>query len=260
MKYPIAETNPRRQELLADFLNPLTLRSLEDISLPEGATILDLGCGRGETSLLLAARFPGTTVTGVDQNEALIEAANSTKAWKYPHLHFVTGDALHLPFDDGCFDFVFARYILLHIPDHPAALREMVRVCKPGGLVFAQEPDANSLASWPESWAYPRSVEVINALFADALLGRKLIRCFNNVKLTSLRHRAACVLAGDDSTLKTFYVQSAASMKEAILKKGLMTEIQYREWIAELTRVEGDPDTVLLGHHSISVWGTKQSQ
>lgn len=257
MTYTIAETNLKRQEYLADFLNPLTLRALEGISLAQGATILDVGCGLGETSLLLVNRFPGTVLTGIDQNENLIEAATATKAWKNPALRFITGDALHLPFDDNSFDFVFARYILHHIPDSRAALKEMVRVCKPGGLVYAQEPDANFIGSYPESWAYPRLREIVHALFADARIGRKLIHLFRRENLASLRFRADSVLAGNGTTQKTFYTQSAIAMKEAILKKALMTEQQHEEFIAELTRAENDPETVVLLHASIAVSGTK---
>lgn len=257
MTYTIAETNLRRQELLAEYLNPLTLRTLEDISLPKGATILDVGCGLGETSLLLATRFPGTTITGIDQNEALIEAATSTKAWKNPALHFITGDALRLPFDDDHFDFVFTRYLLHHLPDPPAALAELKRVCRPGGLAFALEPDANFLASYPESWAYPRLRDMVNALFADALLGRKLISCFKTAKFAGIRYRAEAALADHDSSLKQFYTQTAIALKEAILKKGLMTDKQHGDWVAELARAEKDAGTVVLVHSSVAVWGTK---
>jgi len=133
----------------------------------------------------------------------------------------------------------------------------MVRVAKPGGLVFVQEPDANFLASYPESWAYPKAINIVNALFADALVGRKMISYFTKAKLTSIRYRAEAVFSGQDSTLKKFYTQTAIALKEAILKKQLMTEKEHSEWVAELARAEQDPDTLVLTHPSISVWGEK---
>jgi demethylmenaquinone methyltransferase/2-methoxy-6-polyprenyl-1,4-benzoquinol methylase len=178
MIYTIEETNLERQHLLAKFLNPLTILALQKISLKKGSKILDMGCGLGETTKMLSAFFPETDLTGLDQDEALIEEANDTKGKPGSNMKFVTGDALDLPFEDNHFDFVFARYLIHHIPDSYAALKEMKRVCKAGGIIFVHEPDVNFLQSYPESWAYPKLKEFVNLLFADARLGRKLISYF----------------------------------------------------------------------------------
>ena len=114
MTYTIAETNLERQHLLAEFLEPVSLHALENISLPAGSRILDLGCGIGETTLMLSKVFPGTSVTGLDQDQALIEAAIATKAWQSHSMDFLRGDAKHLPFQDNGFDWVL--YMLFYTP------------------------------------------------------------------------------------------------------------------------------------------------
>lgn len=119
MVYTIEETDLERQHLLAEFLKSISLRALETISLPNNAKILDIGCGLGDTTLMLNERFPNATITGLDGNEALIETASAEKALLHPNLHFVCSDAKHLPFDDIVlilfFDASYCRISLMHL-------------------------------------------------------------------------------------------------------------------------------------------------
>ena len=70
MSYTIEEKNLERQHLLAEFLNPVSLNALKNISLPKEATILDIGCGLGDTTLMLNERFPNSNITGLDGRPA----------------------------------------------------------------------------------------------------------------------------------------------------------------------------------------------
>jgi ubiquinone/menaquinone biosynthesis C-methylase UbiE len=257
MTYTIEETNFERQHLLAVFLEPLTLRALENISLKKGSQILDLGCGLGDTTLMLSEFFPGTYATGLDQDAALIKAANEEKKLLHVNLDFVCGDALALPFEDNNFDFVFCRYLLVHIPNAFAAMEEMKRVCKPGGIVFAQEYDGNLFQSYPESDAYPKLSEITNNLFADIHFGRKMIHYFKNLALKNIAHDAQVVLADHKSVLKKFYVLFAKALSKAILQRELLTQEQLDDWIKELEIIERNEDAIVLTHPTIAVWGTK---
>jgi len=67
--YKIEETNLERQHLLATLLNPVSLNALKNISLKPNATILDVGCGLGDTTLMLHETFPGSIITGLDGDE-----------------------------------------------------------------------------------------------------------------------------------------------------------------------------------------------
>ena len=257
MTYTIEETDLERQHLLAQFLEPVSLKALTTISLPKNATILDIGCGLGDTTLMLNERFPNSTITGLDGDASLIEAAIEEKKMLHANLDFVCADALHLPFDDNSFDFVFCRYILHHIPDAMAALHEMKRVCKDGGIVFAQEYDANFLQSYPESKAYPKLREIVNHLFADVLIGRKMIHYFRSLPLKNIAHDVQVVLAEHTSVIKKFYSMTARALSKAILKHELLTQEQLDAWIKELEKIENDKDYVVLMHPIIAVWGTK---
>src|SRR3954464_2445341 len=136
MSYAIEEKNAERQDLLAQMLNPLTSPVLDRIPRGSINKILDLGCGHGHTTRLLAKSFPGASTLGVEYDEALVDRACADPS-NPPGVSFRQGDAAQLPFPDASFDLVFTRYMLLHVPDPPRVLREMFRVTRPGGFVVA---------------------------------------------------------------------------------------------------------------------------
>lgn len=257
MSYTIEEKNLERQHLLAEYLNPLTLNALENISLQKGAKILDLGCGIGETTLMLSNRFPQAHITGLDEDEALIEVAKSRKYEKASSIQFVTGNALQMQFADNSFNFVFTRALLHHIPASITVLQEMKRVCVMGAIVFAQEPDMNFRQTYPENWAYPKLVEFANKLCADACIGRKLVHYFRSLQFQKIANSAQVVLSDGSSNLKKFFTLTAEAMGEALLRNKLTDEKQFVELINECRRIEHDKDAVVLTSPIIAVWGTK---
>lgn len=257
MSYTIEEKNLERQHLLAEFLAPLSAHALNNISLQKGTKILDIGCGLGDTSQMLSRQFPGTIVTGLDQDETLVEAARKMNIAQAGDMQFEQGDALKLPFPADSFGFVFTRYLLHHITDPLAVLEEMKRVCKPGGIIFAQEPDIHFIQSYPESWAYPQMKEFTNFLFADALLGRKLISYFNSLQLEEIDYNAEVILGTGNHAMKRFLTLTAEAQRTAVLKNKLLGEKKFDELILECRRLEQDPHTIILAHPTIAVWGRK---
>lgn len=88
-------------------------------------SLLEVGCGSGYYSEVLATLLPGrTSYTGIDYSDAMIARAQA----HYPSASFEVGDATRLPYTDGAFDIVFNGVSLLHIVDYQAAIREAARV------------------------------------------------------------------------------------------------------------------------------------
>lgn len=256
--YTIEEKNLERQYLLAENLRPSSIRAFRQIgALPQGAKILDIACGLGETTRLLAAHFPGAQITGLDRDAALINAAKNITAPADCDIAFITGDAEQLPFEDNSFDFVFSRYLLMHVPDVMAILQEMKRVCKPGGIVYAQEPDINASNSYPTSWAYDKLREFFCALFVDGLVGRKLPAYFRQLGLHNLQCQSNVEFEVGRSNLRRLYTLTGEAIGAALLAKQLTTEEEHAAWVKELARMEHDEEAVLLSHPIIIVWGQK---
>ena len=100
------------------------------------SSLLDVGCGPGSITLDFAKRAPSGDVVGVERSETAIQAAQAAAAAQgITNAHFVLGDVYALDFADDSFDIVHAHQVLQHLSDPVAALREMGRVCRPGGVV-----------------------------------------------------------------------------------------------------------------------------
>jgi len=110
-------------------LDPALLRELGDVT---GLRILDLGCGEGRFSRILAQR--GATTVGLDPIQALLTHARNAGS---KHEAYVRGSGDALPFADATFDAVIAYLSLIDITDFRAAIRESARVLRPGGRLFA---------------------------------------------------------------------------------------------------------------------------
>jgi len=106
---------------------------LDALTLPPAAAVLDAGCGTGALSAAVAARDPDAGITGVDLSDAFVAAAQA----RVPGARFATGDVTRLDLPDGAFDAVLSLLVLQFVPDRAAAVAEMARVAKPGGLVAA---------------------------------------------------------------------------------------------------------------------------
>jgi len=112
--------------------------------------ILDVGAGSGTISATLAALVPDGHVTALDKNEAILPRARANaQAAGVSNIDFQQGDVNQLSLSDGSFDITHCHQMLCHLSDPAAALREMLRVTKPGGVVAAREGDLETECVWP---------------------------------------------------------------------------------------------------------------
>lgn len=122
--------------------------------------VLDVGCGVGATPAFLAKTF-GCRVMGVDIIEGMLEQsrARAKAAGVEALTDFRRGDARSLPFADNTFDVVITESLLIFFQEKEQALREFVRVCKPGGVVGLSEM----------IWLQPEPPENLEKIFRELL-------------------------------------------------------------------------------------------
>lgn len=107
--------------------------------VPVGGSALDVACGTGRLSALVAAAVgPFGHVVGVDLSTAMIERAERHHR-DVVQLRFEIANALHLPFEDDAFDAATIAFGLRNLSDYEAGFREMARVVRPGGRVVCLE-------------------------------------------------------------------------------------------------------------------------
>jgi ubiquinone/menaquinone biosynthesis C-methylase UbiE len=150
-------------------------RALRGFPAKAGDRVLDLGTGVGAMAAQLLRLYPGIQVVGLDRQRSALQAAQTN----HPEALYVLGDAMDLPFPDEAFDHVHGSWIVEHVPDPVAALRDVRRVLRIGGTCWFLEVDNASLRTVPE---YPEVVAAITALNAaqvaagagDPFIGQRL--------------------------------------------------------------------------------------
>jgi len=110
----------------------LVTKSAALLNPQAGDAVLDVACGRGKSSYMIAQLYPGCTVTGLDLLPENIQVAR-TLYGDSPRLSYVVGDAMDLRLADRWFDRVHCLEAAFHFPDRARFLREAYRVLRDGG-------------------------------------------------------------------------------------------------------------------------------
>jgi ubiquinone/menaquinone biosynthesis C-methylase UbiE len=117
--------------------------------LQRGMRVLDIGCGPGSITAGLAEHVGESgSVVGIDNSEEAVEIASATHA-AASNLTFETASAYALPFADASFDVAYGHQVLQHLVDPIAALREVNRVLRPGGLIAVRDADYGTMTHHP---------------------------------------------------------------------------------------------------------------
>ena len=139
-------------------------------------TVLEVGCGGGYNSELVASKFPTIDYTGVDISEAMIDIARE----HYPTRRFAVGSAYELDFGDRSFDVVLDGVALLHMPGWRTALAEYARVARSSvvlhGLTLTDDSPTTQFAKY--AYGQPALEFVFNRaelLAACASVGLELV-------------------------------------------------------------------------------------
>jgi SAM-dependent methyltransferase len=153
----------REQERLVEQAEHWRHRLIRDgTELVPGTRLLEVGTGVGAVLAVLGQEFPGVRLTGVDIEPKQLDFARGHLERSGVEAELRQGDALALPFADESFDHVWMMWLLEHIADPPAALREARRVLVPGGRITAIEVDYSTVRAAP-------STRALEALF-DAMV------------------------------------------------------------------------------------------
>jgi ubiquinone/menaquinone biosynthesis C-methylase UbiE len=150
-----------------------------DTSYPAGSRVLEIGCGVGAQTIILARNSPCARVTSVDISESyLTQAKKRVTDAGLNNVEFHQADIFNLPFKAGSFDHVFVCFVLEHLPQPLKALEIFKNLLKTGGTITDIEGDHGSTFFYPHS---EEAYKAINCLVelqrrsgGNALIGREL--------------------------------------------------------------------------------------
>jgi ubiquinone/menaquinone biosynthesis C-methylase UbiE len=212
--------------------------------------LLDVGCGPGTITCDLARRAAPGSVIGLDASESVIDEATTGGA-DVAGLTFEVGDLFDLRFEDGCFDVVHAHQVLQHLGDPVAALAEMRRVCRPGGIVAVRDADLVATRFFPDDPVLDQAHAAYGALTqvngANWDAGRRLLHWALEVGFSSVLPSASawCFATPEDRAWwgglwADRYTQSAVA--EQLLEHGIASREDLASFAAAYRRWAESPD------------------
>jgi ubiquinone/menaquinone biosynthesis C-methylase UbiE len=221
--------------------------------------LLDVACGGG---IVVCAFAPHVRhATGIDMTPAMLERAHHLVMEKgISNVTWDRGDVTALPYADGTFDIVVTRFSMHHFLDPLGVLREMVRVCAPGGRVVVVDmyasDDPAKAAEWnrAEKLRDPSHVQALtltrlNALFADASLPAP------STSFYELRDEVRNLLArsfpnpGDDVKIIEMFAASAVDDRLGIPIRREGDRIEYAYRVAILASISREGHEVSTENH-----------
>ena len=244
----VAQHGRRTAEEAAAFLLP---------RLRPGMRLLDAGCGPGSITAGLARRVAPGEVVGVDAEPSVLAVARERGAG-LSNLRFEEASVYELPHEDASFDAAYAHQLLQHLADPPAALRELARVVRPGGLVAVRDSDYQTMISWPRSGAIEEWRNLYTALArengADANAGRRIPSWLARAGLADAEVSTTVALLRERDEVRNWGYSwaervTASAFAEQALERELATRASLERIAAGWREWARDPEALFLFVH-----------
>ena len=242
----------RQSELLEPHLH-------QHIDLSGCSSLLEIGCGVGAQLRLLARRYPGLCMTGVDISDNQIQRArlHLAKELSAGRLALHTAHGEELPFADGSFDAIYICFVLEHIPDPVAVIREASRVVAPDGVLYCTEVFNDALYIHPRSPAIMQYWRAFNEcqsrIGGDPNIGIRLgnVMIQSGLEVEWLKDASYMLdrRMADPNERAAYFAHWHAnflSAKRRLLSEGAIDSTLVAEFDREFDRLRNSDDTVFL--------------
>ncbi|HET7707302.1 MAG TPA: methyltransferase domain-containing protein [Thermoanaerobaculia bacterium] len=224
----------RRLSLMNDvLLNPPSLR---EMALRGDERIVDFGSGLGQFTRAMARAVPRGSVVGLEHSAAQLEGARRLAAENGEEglADFRSADVLDGGLREnewGTFDVAHARFVLEHVRDPLAVVRNMMRAVRPGGRIILADDDHDLMRLWPEPpgfsdlWrAYIRSYDRNGT---DPFIGRRLVALLHEAGAQPRRN--TLLFFGGCAGMESFDVLAANMIGVATTARKLIVEHDLME-------------------------------
>ena len=217
-----------------DAIQAYKRRSYDLLHLRPGRHVLDVGCGTGDDVRAMAVKVgPSGRAVGIDVSETMIAEAKNRANDKGANVEFYTGSVLKLPFDDNTFNASRCERTFQHLAEPEKALREMIRVTKPGGRVGVLDPDWDTLlVDAFNDHVTRRILAYSHDRQANPTAGRRLYSLFHMAGLQNIE-----VLPATIPILSFSLAEPILGLHEAVdkaIEKHVITMEEGDKWLREL--------------------------
>jgi SAM-dependent methyltransferase len=250
-----------RLKTQARLIDPITRRFFEEAGIAPGMRVLDVGCGAGDTSVLIAELVgDGGEVVGVDRAPAAIAAAQAKAAGRR-NLRFVEGDPAEMRFDQP-FDAVAGRYVLMFQKQPATMLRRLAPHLRPGGVIVFHELDYDGISSSPplptfdQLWQW--NAETTRRYGADPRMGVKLLATYitAGLPMPTVRVHALSGKGAGSADLLLLARNLTRSLLPEMDRLGVASRAQVgiETVLDRMQRESVAADSVVVGHLQFGAW------
>lgn len=256
------EAARQRLHLLNEIFGPASRELLVKAGLRSGQRVAEFGSGTGLMALWMADQIGNTgSVTAVDGSAEQLELAERAATGAgLKNISFRAADASETGLADGMFDLVYSRFLFCHLTRPAAALAEMRRLLKAGGVLVAEDFEMSSVKTYPATDVYRRVVEISRSadkrLGVNSDIGTTLHTIFQEGGFPSPEiavHQIAC-LRGE---VKQFWEITLREAAPAILTHGASTAEEMRSILREVNRIGQDTTTLVMVARVFQVWASR---
>ncbi len=244
----------REHARLVDQATTLTDLLHHDTRYPQGATVLEAGCGVGAQTVTLARNSPGARFTCIDVSPRSLEAAQTrVRAASIENVAFEQADIFELPFPEEHFDHVFVCFVLEHLLRPLEALASLRSRLKPGGTLTVIEGDHGSTFFHPDDADARRAIDCLVTLQAraggNALIGRQVFPLLAQAGLRHVKTSPRMVYVDSsrpewvEGFTRNTFTAMVEGVREQALAAGLVDAATWARGIAGLRRA-AEPDGV----------------
>jgi len=233
----ISAADEQHREMVAAYMS--------DLDLPDGTTVLEIGCGTGAIARMLAGWAGVSRVVGTDPSPVLLAEARRLGA-QIPTLSFEEADGRDLRFTDASFDAVVVHRVLSHVPTPERVLAEARRVMRPGGRLAVFDGDYATItlatgefdplqtcvsAFAPAFVHDPWVVRRLSTLVHDAGFAQAQFRSHGYVQVAAPDYMLSIADRGADTLVATGRIGEALA---AALKEEARRRVQTRSFFGHI--------------------------
>ena len=252
----------KREQLLSKVLQPTSHAFFQKAGIRTGMNGLDLGCGGGDTTLQLAELVGSQgRVKGIDIDPVKMEIARQEAAQH--GIDWVTYDQRDLRHwhESGNYDFIYARFLLVHLQDPKNILVKVHNSLKKDGIALMEEVDINRHYCHPYCYAFDRYVELYSKVLrrrgGNATLGASLPDLFRESGLEEVRAQLIqpIFLQGESKRIASLTLEH---ISDSVLQEGLATAAELDALMTELLLFEKRSHSLISLPGIYQVWGYRR--
>jgi ubiquinone/menaquinone biosynthesis C-methylase UbiE len=250
-----------RLKLLSQVMLPTTSQLLNTVGLDAGMKCLDVGCGGGYVTLLMASLVgPHGRIVGTDSDsEILALARQDAEVAQLGNVEFRHTDAAVCQEEEG-FDLVYARFLLTHLSEPEKCLEAMKKACKPKGVIVIEDIDFSGSFCYPYCAAYEMYLELYKEAAhrrgVDPNIGPKLAAMLRQAGAQAIQVHIVqpAHLEGEGKLIASVTMERIA---DSVISEGLATQKEVKEIIDGLNEAAADTAILMSLPRVFQTWGRR---